>query len=55
MKNFNQVFGGASFAGIHFRGFAEDVVTDFAVNDFNQQAIDGAAARGNLLQHRGAC
>jgi hypothetical protein len=54
VENFHQVFGGARFAGIYFGGLAEDVVTDFAVNNFDQQAVDGTAARGDLLQHRGA-
>ena len=54
MKNFNQVFGGARFAGIYFGGLAEDVVADFAVNDFDQQAVHSATAGRDLLQHRGA-
>jgi hypothetical protein len=54
VKNLNQVFGSARFAGVHFGGLAEDMITNFAVNDFDKQTIDGAAARGNLLQHRGA-
>ena len=35
MKNLNQVFGGASFARVHFGSLAEDVITNFAVNDFD--------------------
>jgi hypothetical protein len=54
VKNFNQVFGGASFARIYFGGFAEDVITDFAVDDFDQQAVNGATAGRDLLQHSGA-
>jgi hypothetical protein len=54
MKNLNQVFGGTSFARVYFGGFAEDVITDFAVNDFDQQAVDGAPAGRDLLQHCGA-
>ena len=35
MKNLNQVFGGASFAGVHFGSLAEDVITNLAVNNFD--------------------
>jgi hypothetical protein len=31
MKNLDEVFGGACFAGIHFGGFAENVRVDFAI------------------------
>ena len=36
MKNLNQVFGGASFAGVNFGSLAEDVITNFAVDNFDQ-------------------
>src|SRR5579863_5800467 len=54
MENLDEILGGAGFAGIDFGGFAENVETDFAVDDFDQQAVDGAAAGGNLLQDGGA-
>ena len=50
----DEVFGGLGFAGIEFGVFAEDVEADFAVDDFNEQAIDGTAAGGDLLEDVGA-
>src|SRR5215470_5101254 len=54
VENFNQIFGGSGFARIHLGIAAEDVEADFAVDDFDQQAVDGSAAGGDLLEHVGA-
>ena len=54
MQDSDQAFGGAGFAGIDFRIAAEYVEADFAVDDFDEQAVDGTAASGDLLQDIGA-
>src|SRR5713101_1954483 len=54
MEDFDQVFGGAGFARVDFGGFAENVKADLAVDDFDQQTVDSAAAGGDLLKYGGA-
>src|SRR5215467_6928817 len=53
VENFDQVFCGSGFARVHLGIAAEHVEADFAIDDFDQQAVDGAATGGDLLEHVG--
>jgi hypothetical protein len=50
----DEVFGGAGLAGIDLGILAQDVKTNLAVDNFDEQGIDGTAAGRDLLEHAGA-